>query len=111
MDKKTKEFLSRLGQSIPREMLNKAAPKERTHNSEGAMERFAHTKSDAERKEIMKNLNEGKFAGKERFSSSPRGGEELNKWFETKIEKAIESGRIEKPKDDSFTKMVKEKMK
>src|SRR3990167_7496554 len=110
MDKRTKEFLSRLGQQIPKKMLEQAVQKEKTHNSEEAIERFAYSQPKQEREKIMQDMKEGKYASKERYTAGKEGSRELDKWMETKVKKAIDSNEIEKPKDDAFTKMVKEKM-
>ena len=68
---------------------------------------------DNKTKDFLLNLNKSmpKEIMKKAIANNPKGVTEANQWMETKIKKAIRSGEISAPKDDPFTKMVKEKMK
>lgn len=79
MDKKTQEFLKKVGQSIPKELLKKALP------------------------------TETNLKGKTRINPNQKGSSEIEKFFETKIKAAIARGEIKPPKEDEFTRKIREK--
>ena len=81
MDKRTKGFLAKLGQQIPREMLGRAVRKEAVQNTEALMERIAATKPKEERIKIIEALKQGQYAGKERYVNDSKAGNEINKWM------------------------------
>ena len=70
-------------------------------------------KMDNRTKEFLIKLNKSmpKEIMKGAMNNDSKKVNEANQWMETKIKKAIKFGEITKPKNDTFTKMIKEKMK
>lgn len=113
MDKRTQEKLSKVGRSIPIDMLKAAMRTERTQNTEKLMYDLAKSGRLGEQasKQIMDGIKKGEYAGKTQLKVNESGSAEIAKFTEAKVKQMVEKGEIPKPKQDSWMKKMADKFR
>ena len=95
MDKKTKEFLTKVSLAMPSTIKKALMRTEKTGGTEDLMEKLLGTKEDPkERKAIESGLEAGKYAGKNRFINDPKAARAANEYLEARIKDGMKRGII-----------------
>lgn len=113
MDNKTREKLMKIGLSIPKKLLKKAAPVERGEDNRDLVERMIYSKNTPEemKKVMAEDLKRGFYNPRDRIKVNPEGADKVEKFLEEKVKAAIKRGEIEPAKRDTFIKKIQEKMR
>ena len=113
MDKRTSEFLRKVGLGIPSTIRKGLLKTKKTESREDFAERLLDdAKTSAKDKAKAKEgLMEGKFAAKERYHSEPSAIRAVDEYYEAKIKDGIAKGIIKKFEGDRFTKKLREKFR
>lgn len=113
MDNKTKEKLLKIGLSIPKKLLQGAAPVEKGEDNRDLVERMIKSKNIPKemKKTMAEDLKSGFYDPKDRIRVNPAGADKVEKYIEEKVNSALKKGEIKPAAKDAFMKRLQEKLR